>query len=182
MLTTNLLPQKEQKAVRLEKIRRTVIFFTIGIAAILSIGIILLIPSYLLIFIEQQESERSRILEEQASDDTNASEIFSQVQMANRVKKSLQKISQKTSKASLIADNIFIHTSPALVVQQLDIQNQGAITIRGRANTRRDLLAFEQLIRESGLFQDISSPLSNIIRDVDITFNIEGQLQKEYRL
>lgn len=182
MLTTNLLPQSEQKEIRFEEIRRVILFFAVGLTIIIGIGIVLLIPSYLLIFVEQQELDRLFATEKNASDRLSIDKTTADIQIANRVFMSLRNSGTDSSQAAFIFDTIFKKTGTVLSIQRLSVQSSREVEIRGFASTRGDLLAFEESLRRSDIFHSIVSPLSNIIKETDITFSIQGQLRQEYSL
>lgn len=182
MLTTNLLPQNEQKNVRLEEVRRTVLFYGISLALILGAGFILLIPSYFLTFADQQELKRSLSIEEEAAQKLNIQALTESIRTAQVVLSSLHDFSATPSRASRIIKEIHQHTGTAITIQRIGVSTDGTLDLQGTAATRRELLAFEEALRSSKLFQDISSPLSNIIKETNISFNIRGRLQPDYSL
>ncbi len=51
--------------------------------------------------------------------------------------------------------------------------DKGAIAIAGAADTRDDVLLLQQRLRDSGLFTDVQSPLSNILQDRNVHFEFE---------
>lgn len=181
MLTTNLLPPQSQKAVRLEEVRRIIRFFAIGIAFILAFGLLILAPSYFLNIAVRQELERSLALEKEASARLGVGDLTARISATSRVFRSLKENVSLSVRASRVSDEIFNRAGSGIEIKQLSIR-AGDVVMRGRAAARRDLLDFEKRLRESEMIQDISSPLKNIIKETDITFDIQVRLKPKFNL
>lgn len=53
------------------------------------------------------------------------------------------------------------------------------VTMRGEALNRDDLLALQKNLTATGLFQEIDSPLSNILQKNEVNFEIKGKINLE---
>lgn len=182
MLTTNLLPPSAQKAVRLEEMRRIIQFFASGVAFIIAMGIVIAAAPYPSNIVVLQELKRSWALDEEASMRLGVNGIMARIETINRVLEALKANVSLSSRASRVSDEIFSRTGPGVEIQQLSVRDGEDIAMRGLAATRHDLLAFEKKLRESELFQDISSPLKNIIKETNITFDLQARLKPEFSL
>ena len=181
MLATNLLPQEEKKMIWLEETRRIIIFFTLLVAAIFVAGSALLLPSFLAFYIEQQEFNRSIKLEEEASQRLKVREIRAASQKTNLAMTTIKELSSDSPKAGLLLENL-LENAASITLTNIGIKKTGEVALSGFAPTRLDLLNFEKNLRNSGIFQEISSPLSNIVREVSINFVMQGKLKSKFGL
>ncbi len=181
MLSTNLLPQSEKEQLWYEDVRHTVKFLTTGIVVVFLVGSTLLLPSYLPLYLQKKALQNRFALEEGASKKLKTEEILSQVRLAKTKISTLSTFISNSSRASLLLDQMLSELPPGVSVDQLSITGSG-FTIRGQALTRDNLLQFERNLRESDRFQDISFPFSDIIRQSDINFAVQGKLKAPYSL
>lgn len=182
MLNTNLLPQEEKKLVRLEETRRVIIFFAALIVAVFITGSVLSLPSFLALYLERRELERALKLEEEASQKLKVRETLMVSKKIGSSVAAIKELISDSPKATLLFENLLGSAAPTIVLANLDIKKTGEITLSGFAPTRLDLLNFEKKLRDSGLFQEISSPLSNIVREASINFTMQGKLKPRYNL
>lgn len=182
MLTTNLLTPQEKKAVRLEEARRLVMFFAGLSAAGLAIVSSLLLPSYLPLVMQRRGLEESLFLEEQAAERFQVKKTLLSLREVLAEINVLKTQVTAPAKASEILEQFLAPAEGGITIAFLGIKNDGEVMLNGLAATRKDLLQFEKTLRESNKFEDITSPLSNIIRETNINFSIRGKLKSVYRL
>lgn len=180
MLTTNLLPYQEKKFIEREKIRRVVRYFALLLSLIFLLGAILLLPAFLPVFFEKRELERSLLIEKNASAELGVDDSLKRVRHLKSVLSSIRLQAAKPLTASAFLRELRQTPESGIVISSLVIKKSGEIVLSGNARTRRDLLDLEKRLRESGLFQEISSPLSNIIRETDVSFTIQGKINPKY--
>lgn len=181
MLHTNLLPEQEQRIIIIGQWIRIVRFFSAAASTILLIGITLLAPSYLPLFFQNSELQRSLFVHEQATKQINADDISSDAAHIRDIISSLRQ-SAPYPTAALDLFDLLSAQPPGITISSFTIDRNGGITITGFAATRDNLLALEQFLRDSSRFQDIASPLTNIIQETDINFSFKGTLKPNYSL
>lgn len=181
MLTTNLLPHKEKRMIQLEEARRTVRVLTVGTVVMFLVGSVFLLPSYLPLALEEGELARLLTLEEQASRALGVDAINVELRNVQSRVRSLQAFLSEPQRASVLLAG-FLETGTGVNVVSLNLKQDGSFSVNGVAATRRDLLDFEKALRDSGRFETLSSPLSNITRESRITFVIQGKLKSLHRL
>jgi len=179
MLHANLLPEKEKKSITLEKSFRIIKFFGIFISGILIIGITLLAPSYLPLYFQNHEFQHLLLVQQEMTKKIDEGKIMSDVLRTQAIITSLRQTADNSS-SMLDMFNLLTAQYVGIVVSEFTINEQAGITINGNAITRNDLLAFEQRLRDSSRFQDIASPLANIIQETNINFNLKGTLKSQF--
>ncbi|MBI2640412.1 MAG: hypothetical protein HYW91_00825 [Candidatus Sungbacteria bacterium] len=182
MFTINLLPQEEKRLVRLEEARRIIRFFAGGLISVLFIGSALLAPSFLPLFLERRELERSLQLEKEAGQALNVAEATARLRAFKSALFSIKAFVQTPPRASEILEDLFRQSRDGITIVNITIKKGGDVILTGTAESRDNLLRFEKNLRDSGKFQEISSPLSNIIRETNINFTMKGKLKPAFSL
>lgn len=181
MLSINLLPVQEKKIVRYEGLLRIVGFFTVGIVVVFGSGTIFLLPSYLPLYLEYRELARTLHLEEGASQQLRVTATVKKIKSIETTLNDITVFTNQSSKASKLMKSIFPKTE-GIRLNTLTIKNGGNVVMNGFAKTRDNMLTFETFLRKGGTFQEITFPLSNIAKQFDINFTLQGKLKPEYQL
>lgn len=181
MLHTNLLLEEEKKAITLEKSLRIIKFFGISIIGTLAIGITLLAPSYLPLYFQNHELQHLLSIQQEAAKKIDEGRLISDVLQIQAIITSLRQTVASSSSA-LDMFNLLTAEQSGILVSEFTIDEKANITIIGNAASRNDLLALEQRLRDSSRFQDIASPLANIVQETNINFNLKGTLKPQFAL
>lgn len=182
MLNTNLLPKEEKRLIWFEEVRRIIVFFTILTAVVFIVGSAFLLPSYFVFFLQQREFERLIKVEAEASQGLRVSDILLAAKKVNSAMVVLKEFLSGPQKATALFENLLEAVTPFIVIAGIEVKNNGEATLTGIAPTRSVLLNFEKRLRDSGLFQEISFPISNIIREANIDFVMRGKIKPRYGL
>lgn len=182
MLSTNLLPQGQKRIVQWEEARRLVRFLAIWLSIILFVSVSLLVPSFLPLTLERRELERALTVEEDASHLVKVEDILMQGRKIRSALSAIKTFHEEPARGSLLLGWFLGGVRENVTLDGIVARKGGEVLISGVARTRRALLNYEQMLRNSGRFQDISSPVSNIIRESDINFTIKGTLKSSYAL
>lgn len=182
MLSTNLLPPEQKTILAYERADRMVRFFAIALILLFLIHTILILPAFLPQYLVKDELARSYALEKAASLKLRAQETEEKIQMISLATRDINAHIAESDKASTLLAMFFRFAETGVALSTLDIKSGGIVFISGAASTRRNLLAFEKEMRESGRFLEISSPLSNIVEEINAQFTIQGTLKEPYRL
>ena len=181
MLHTNLLPEQEKKIIVTEQWLRVVKFFGIAASGILIIGLTLLAPSYLPLYFQSRELKRALSIQNDAARRINADQIRRDASQIKSVINSLHQTIDRPNGALSIFD-LLTALRPGILITAFSVNKKAGISMTGNAATRSDLLLFEQYLRDSSRFQDITSPLTNIIQETNINFTFKGTLKPSYAL
>lgn len=182
ILSTNLLPSQEKKSLQFEEGRRTVLLFSVIATGIFLVGLVFLVPSYIPVIIQRNNLEEQLLLEEQASVQLKIGETIQRVRSIKGELGSVRTSLSEYDRASKILGQFLDTAGPGIVIGVLTVKKEGGVSITGHAGRRRDLLGFEKILRDSNLFQEISLPLSNIIRETDVPFFIQANLKPQFNL
>lgn len=176
------MPPSEKEAVWYEETRRIFFFFTVLITIVFGTGSILLIPSLITLFVQQRGLEDLIKIEENVSRNLQVDEILVEAKKIGAAAAAIKEYLAQTPRATALLQGLLETVTPTIVLSGLDIKNSGEIRITGIAATRQELLAFEKRLRASGLLQEISFPISNIIQEIDINFIMQGKIKERWGL
>lgn len=180
--TINLLPQEKKKYLRLEEKSRLTLLFAIGFAAALGIGSVLLLPSFLPLYLEGLELKRALLLEEEASHRLGVDLTLARLRKAQATADAIKKFIQTPPRASELLEHLFGEAGSGIRLDAVTIKKDGLAVLAGRAARRDDLLRYEKRLRDSGRFQDINLRLGDILREENIDFTLQGKLKAVYSL
>lgn len=180
MLTTNLLPPQEKTVIEWEKAQRVVRYFSFVFSLVFIIGVVFLLPSFLPAFFEEKELERSLLIERNASQKLGVGESLNRAKHLKAILASVRRQAAKPLTASSFLIELLKESDSDIDLTSISLEKDGSVRMAGNARTRRGLLDFERRLRDSGKLQEISSPLSNLIRETDINFTIRGKINVKY--
>ena len=182
MLSINLLPSREKELIWFEEARRIVFFFTMLVVIILLIGSVLLIPSFVTLFSGQRELNALIKKEEKVSEDLGVQEVMALAKEAYLSAQALCEYLSEPPRAAALFEKLLATVTPYVVLSDLEVKKTGQITLTGVALTRQELLNFEKRLRDSGILQEISFPISNIIKETNINFVMQGKIKERQGL
>lgn len=182
MLTVNLLPEEEKRIVYMTEVRRGVVLFTLCFFLIFIIGVALLLPSYFSSYFSRRELERSLAIAEQNAAGRGATrEVLAEAKKTKNAVKEVRSSLAFSGAGAEIMEKLST-AGEGITITSLFIRSTGDITVEGRAGTRDALLAFEQRLRASDLFLEVSFPLADIVRERDIRFSAHTKLKLPFGL
>ena len=176
MLNINLLPIAERKSIRLEQWRRFLIFFTILASVVLVFGSVLLFPAFLPMFFEQRELQKFLKIEEENYKKLKIDQALTEIKSLKSRLATIKNFVSSPAAASPILEEVMQIAGAGVNIRQVSVSGSGTISISGTAMGRRELLIFEEALKSSPRFEQISSPLSDIIRGA-ASFTIQGHLK-----
>ena len=181
MLSINLIPAEEKQALRLEETRRMIIFLAVMTLLIFAAGFVFLVPALAVTYIAEREFIRSLAAEEGDLSRETTRKTLLEARARRDAIAEVVADSTRPPKAARLLERL-IDPGEGITMTSLLIQRDGTMALRGHAVTRAQLLHFEEALRGSNRFHAITFPLSNIVRESDIEFVMQGKLKAEYGL
>lgn len=173
MPNLNLLPpQEKEKLVYIWRARSLTVIAS-GFVAVLAISLVLLLPTLFLLFFQKNEALRAVAIEQEAQERTGLKERVEAVQEAGRLGNMvLEHESKRGASFGLIA-SLLESVPSGIRLESVRLHSQTReVTIAGFAPARQDLLALLKDLEENPRIAKVSSPVANLIREVDIHFSI----------
>lgn len=173
MLTSNLIPEEYKKNLKIEKVQRFVVIVSIALTIIAVLNIIFILPTYLPLLSEQKGINQILKIEQSSPEKLKLKESIVEAKKVNERVASIQEVIALPARASSLLDIFLSRAGNNIEMETISVSVGGNVSISGFARTRKSLLDFENALRDSGFFQTIDSPISNIIKEVDIRFTIQ---------
>ena len=177
MLTTNLLPANDKKTITLVKTARLMRVAAFATTSLLIANAVFLLPTFLPLLFERRELKRELSTGKEAREKFQTNTRFQEMKKLSAAVKETRSHISRPQYTSRILDAIVEHGVAGIAVETITVTETGAISITGRAATRKALIDFEEKFKASEYMENISSPLSNIIRESNISFTMQGNLK-----
>ena len=169
-----LTAEERQKVVREYVIRRTIIIL-LGVISVSVVGIIGFLPSYVLSNARQSDAlERTRLIDASVK---KGDETTLQAWLI-KTKGKLQLLAPELDidRPSDFVDKIVAQKIAGIRIKGLSWTKAGntlALSVSGVALDRQVLIEFEESLNSSGNFSAVTIPVSNLVRDKDIDFQVK---------
>lgn len=182
MLKLNLLSSKQKEELEWEKNRRLAVF-SAGVLFILLTFFALLLYSGIFYINIQLEPIETEIEVESAREETQAAkDLEKNIQVFIRRLSSLHEIQENGDDYALLLRELALLPPDDVVVGTITVtettgkeSSVGAVRIAGHAETRNQVIEFEDAIKQNAHFGNLDSPFSNKNkeRDIDFTFTFD---------
>lgn len=171
MISHNLLPKEYIQRANYERLSRFFTILHIYVASVITIGTVLLLPSYFFLTYEE-EGVRSQI---------EVAKKGVEVQRVEEVESKIRKINEKFA---LVATHPFppvpeyLDTITGRIPEGVTLtsfayaKDEQAIKLVGKALERDQFLQFLDNLKTEKTFLSIDSPISNLLKESDLTFTI----------
>ncbi|KKW18448.1 MAG: hypothetical protein A2131_01600 [Candidatus Sungbacteria bacterium GWC2_49_10] len=177
MLTTNLLPQEDKKTIELVKAAKLTRAAAVFICGFLVANAVLVLPTLLPLLFERKELKRELATGQEAQQKFQVSARSKELKALAATLREIRVYASQPHYPSKILDTLANHGNAAISLETITVTQTGDVLLNGKADTRKALLEFESTLRNSPYLNDITSPLSNIIRESNISFSIQGNLK-----
>lgn len=173
----NLLPDEEKEIVFRERLRRAVVVAGFFISVILAVGMILMTPSYFFLSFQERDLVRSLTLSEEGARALETEGLEEKISDARVKFEHIASAAKKKRPISPIFIKIIKSLPGGVRLNSIDYEvasnnTQEKITLSGVAGTRDEFLAFEKRLKESRDFKNVDSPVSNLLSETEIDFNL----------
>lgn len=170
-----LLTDEEKQKVQREYVMRRAVVMLSGFVLVLVVGIIGLLPSYLLSNVRQYEAlERTRIM---GSVGQRGDESYLQTWLA-KINLELQLLSPELDKdrPSDFIEQVLEQKIAGISLidfSWVKVKDKLSFSVNGVASDRQALITFENRIKSSQHFSEVTLPISNLAQDRNINFQMK---------
>ncbi len=177
-MAVNLLPEQERAVLRREYYFRLAIVGSAFLFFCLVIGIMLLIPSYILSSgVQESLQERVELLSKSSSASLSAEVDRKRAEIASRLS-TLSERAMGYAPTALIEG--VVGTRPSgIKMDRLSIVKSGSgtfVTVSGVASSREALVSFRRTLEKVSLFATVELPLSDLARSQSIPFTLRMEV------
>ncbi len=171
----NLLPYEDKKELELEKRRRFLVVALFGVSVVMLLGLILMAPIYLSLALEKRNSLRELDLASQAEPLRRLAGVEEELGKLNSKLLLLDQGAKRGLPVSELLRRALELAPTGIGIDSLSF-SRGKIFLGGQAQKREDLQAFIRALEAASLFRKVSSPVSNLLKRVDLEFSLELEL------
>lgn len=170
-----LLTDKTKEKVMHEYVLRRMIVIMCSLIAVFFIGIIGILPSYVLSNARQNEVlERTRVMNSIGQEGGKPDLENWLLQTNERLRELSPKLD--TDRPSDFVDKVISQSLKGVRITGFSWIKTGdsiVLSVGGVATDRQTLLMFERRLNASGYFSEVTLPISNLVKDKDIDFQIK---------
>lgn len=172
----NLLPQEKKKYLIHELIFRFVIvvFFIVYLWSV--IFLVISYNSALYLNAQMPALEERIDIERKAEKSSEAANIEEEIKELNEILQTIEKVRQKESFNFPQILRVIGSLVPNGVIMNSITFQGGTINLKGHADSRQGVLLLKENLEKEESFQNVVSPLSNIVKEKDIDFNFSFSL------
>lgn len=173
----NLLPDDEIKKLGRERLGRFAVVTGFSLSAIVALGVLLLLPSYLSLLGEKQEVGRELELARRRLYASEVDYIEGEIANFNAKLEASETNEKEIHSATLILEKVLLLRPAAMRFERVSYESAALaaperISLQGHTSSRQELLDFIKRLEDSGLFKKINSPISNLLREKNIDFSL----------
>lgn len=177
MLNLNLLPPEEQRALAYVMRRRAVAAAAGALAGALAVFAILLLPTLFALALQRADAVRATALERESQERLGIEAEAERIGEANRLAERAIEFDRTRQELFPLVTAAISAVAEPISIERMSLQPGRGLDITGRAPTRKDLLVFLEALEARGVFGEVSSPVSNLIRETNISFSISAALR-----
>jgi Tfp pilus assembly protein PilN len=166
----NLLPEADQKIIKIEILRRFSLVFGAGLFILIAIQLILLQVFLLSIDSYKKEVKQELSFQKKVMASKNVEESESRLKELNKIATAFKKEEEKINILSSALEKI-TEIKPDLVKITSFNFDEEKIYVSGLAAARKDLLAFSEKLKSITFFKKIDLPLSNLLNEKNLEFS-----------
>lgn len=171
----NFLPEENKIAIKKEYLRRLFMVAGFFIFSSILISIILLLSTFLLLKGQKGNLERQLSLSQQRLAQSEAKDTANVVQELNKKISILENGQKNIREKSAIIKNIISRKTEKIAINEF-IFDKDRISIQGFSDKRINMLDFINSLKQEKSFKKVESPISNLLKEKDIEFNISIEL------
>lgn len=180
MIHHTLLPEKERNILKREYRIRLAIFLLFFMSCSVLIGILALIPSYILSYSQEKVALNDIEKLQKSRKNSGVDVLLKELSQASKIATKIKNSTKDSSPSKLIA-LIVSYKNQGITIDSFDIVSSQTATstmvnIRGKASTRDLLIKFKERLISDGSVLKVDLPVSDLVKNRDIQYNMKISL------
>ena len=171
----NLLPDFQKEVVRVEYKHRMLIVGVLFVLLTIVIATVSLFPSYLISKTKYVTlKERADVLKEEEKKANTAGVSLIVKDVSEKL--SLLNIGKKDTDVGMLISKLVDNADSSVKIMSITYEKRGAtakVDIAGVAEKRESMIAFIEKLKKDEYFSEVYSPVSNLVKESNISFNIQ---------
>lgn len=174
----NLLPTEDKVANKKDYLSRLFVVAGILIFIIVTISFVLFLPVFLSLFFEEKDLARQLDVLRQDDSSVEAEKIYAELGVLNARLALYEKNNNEVRQVSALIKKIISFKTDGIRISSFRYEKDkdGKIIIIGKSDSRSDFVDFKKKLEDDKSFSSVSSPLSNLLKETDISFTMTIEL------
>ncbi|PIV10100.1 MAG: hypothetical protein COS49_02355 [Candidatus Portnoybacteria bacterium CG03_land_8_20_14_0_80_41_10] len=173
MFKLNLLPPAEKKELKLTELNNLILSLAGQILILLLIFNLFLGSTFFCLSILLKEQKNLIAVKESNPQMQDLLEIEEKIKQTNQIIKQVNLGQTKAILWTPVFEEITKIVSNDIYLTNFSYQSDSnLVTLNGWANQRENLLYLQKLLEENSFFKEVKVPLSNLIKEKNIDFNL----------
>lgn len=174
----NLIPNQEKKKIAKGFYIKLVAVFFIVMAGSLFIASAAILPPYFLSSSSKNLVVDRLSLQKNIPDNTDDKNTLGAVEAVDQKLSIIENVKlRKFLVSESVINPILSLKSADIRIDQLsfqsDLKDKKEVLVGGTASSRESLFAFHEALKRSGAYEEVDLPISNFVKDTNITFSLK---------
>ncbi|MBI2052943.1 MAG: hypothetical protein HYT34_01730 [Candidatus Ryanbacteria bacterium] len=170
----NLLPPEYKKELRYEAWRQFTLFSGIALASVITITIVLLLPSFFFVSFQLQASKDRLTFLQRGPDFKELAASRDQINAIDAFLKNIVDYSTKRGPIVPVVQSVLAETATSTKLSSFAFSRKedgaSTITLAGVADRRDDLLKFIDKLQKNSYVKRVDSPVTNYLKEISTPF------------
>ncbi|KKT42135.1 MAG: hypothetical protein UW30_C0002G0046 [Candidatus Giovannonibacteria bacterium GW2011_GWA2_44_13b] len=180
----SLLTENYQKIVRREKILRVSAYFIFLLCFVGIMGLVFMVPSYFLLVFSKDDYLRRLHVEEEVLARKELGKLEGRISKVNgKIEDYEQNEMKRRAISDLLVKLFRLTPSPEIKIFNLNLKRaktgEFLLAVQGNAGRREDFLKYVAALETSPDFSGVISPITNLLSESNLEFNIELKIKPE---
>lgn len=172
------MPPANKQEARLVMWQRIVARLSVPLISLIILFGIALLPSYFLVFFQKEEVLRHMALSQQDPAQQKAKQVSANVADFQKKMRTAGAATASGRSVTVLFSDILSAVPAAIAIRTLDYDSTTrVISFDGFAASRTDILELERALRANTRVAKVDSPLSNVIKESNISFTMRITVQ-----
>jgi len=174
----NLLPNEDKITNKKDYLSRLFMVSGILLFVVITIAFVLFLPVFLSLFFEEKDLSGQLKVIKQGDTSVEAEKIYADLDVLNTRLSLYEKNNNEVRQVSVLIEKIIALKTSGIRISYLKYEkdSNGKIVIIGKSDNRADFVDFKKKLEDDELFGAVSSPLSNLLKETDISFTMTIEL------
>ncbi|HEY4482808.1 MAG TPA: hypothetical protein VI953_01390 [Candidatus Paceibacterota bacterium] len=173
----NLLPESAKDKIRKVYVLRVVATALFALLVLLVSCDIFLLPSFLILSSKGDATTLALSTARLRPVSKEADTAVAEIEEVNTKIRLITAIGRPFSTGGML-DRILSHKTSNITLSNIDYSSDSKVNLKGVARDREALLTLVKNLQDDPMFAEVGSPISNLIENHDIAFNINMKVQE----
>jgi len=168
----NLLPEQAKLQLARDRFSRALLTAGAMLFMVTASAALMMLLTYVSLGLQKSELLRELAIAKKSPTLARVETVEEKIILTNDVVKIFLKGLERENRISHILDEALKNRPPAVGINEFTYNSPNEFRLRGSAQSRNDLLLFVERLSKSKVISGVNSPISNLLKDRDIEFEL----------